>query len=167
MGTRMNDIFPRPPDETAPERMEPDTPRLREAMQRLRVANADISERYFWLETIVNHIPDYIYAKDLEGRFLFANRAIVVDNGLDDLSELLGKTDFDFHPAEAASSIALTEQRVIDTGEPDIGIEEMSLGARAERWLMMSRVPLRDKLGNTIGVVGVSGTSRRASPPNT
>lgn len=152
----MNDIFPGPTQEALPERLEPDTPRLRDAAHRLRIADADVSERYFWLETIVNQIPDYIYAKDLEGRFLFANRAIVVDNNLDSLSELLGKTDFDFHPAEAAANIARTEQRVIETGEPDIGIEEMSLGAKAERWLMMSRVPLRDKIGRTIGVVGVS-----------
>ena len=139
--------------------------RLMETLARLKTAEGELSEKHFWLETVINQIPDYIYAKDLEGRFLFANRVTVLDNNLEHLSQLIGKTDFDLHPFEAAASIAATEQRVIETGEPDLGIEEQSLGRRAKRWLMMSRIPLRDTLGRTIGVVGVSRdiTARKAA----
>lgn len=142
-----------------------DGARLIETLARLRLSEAEVSEKHFWLETIINQIPDYIYAKDLEGRFLFANRVTVVDNHLEHMSELIGKTDFDLHPHEAAAAIAATERRVIETGEPDLGIEERSIGRRAERWLMMSRIPLRDTLGRTIGVVGISRdiTARKAA----
>lgn len=104
---------------------------------------------------MINQIPDYIYAKDLEGRILFANDAVVRDNGLTALDQLLGKTDFDLHPYEAALKIATVERQVIETGKPDLGIEEIALGSD-ERWLMMSRLPLRDMHGRTIGVVGMS-----------
>jgi diguanylate cyclase (GGDEF)-like protein/PAS domain S-box-containing protein len=113
-----------------------------------------LAERYDWLEAMINHVPDYIFAKDLEGRFLFANRAIVLNNGLERVEDMVGLTDYDLHPSAAAESIAAIEQRVMESGEPDLGFEERRL--RGSGWLMMSRVPLRDKAGKVIGVVGAS-----------
>jgi diguanylate cyclase (GGDEF)-like protein/PAS domain S-box-containing protein len=133
-----------------------DTDQLRRAIERLPLAQGDQSGRYEWLEGMINQIPDYVYAKDLAGRFLFANRAVVVDNKLDSLAELLGKTDFDLHPYEAASKIEAVERKVMETGEPDLGIEEISLSRNGGRWLMMSRLPLRDVNGDIIGVLGMS-----------
>ena len=138
-------------DQGGPERV-PD--QLRRALHRLQLSTDN--GRHDWLESMINQIPDYIYAKDLEGRFLFANAAVLRDNGLDGLDKLLGKTDFDLHPYEAASKIAEVEAKVIETGEPDLGIEEIALGGNQDRWLMMSRLPLRDKHGHTIGIVGMS-----------
>ncbi|MDK4740008.1 EAL domain-containing protein [Rhizobium sp. CNPSo 3464] len=113
-----------------------------------------LAERYDWLEAMINHVPDYIYAKDLEGRFLFANRAIVLNNGLERVEDMVGLTDYDIHPSAAAETIAAIERHVMETGEPDLGFEERRL--RGNGWLMMSRVPLRDKTGKVIGVVGAS-----------
>ncbi len=126
---------------------------LRRAIQSLQLSTDQ--GRHEWLEAMINQIPDYIYAKDLEGRILFANEAVLRDNGLTALDQLLGKTDFDLHPYEAAHKIATVERQVIETGEPDLGIEEVALGSE-DRWLMMSRLPLRDMHGHTIGVVGMS-----------
>jgi diguanylate cyclase (GGDEF)-like protein/PAS domain S-box-containing protein len=128
---------------------------LQKATKVLDLAEVDDRQGEHWLEAMVDQIPDYIYAKDLHGRFLFANRAVVVDNGLSHLSDIIGMTDFDLHP-EAAASIAAVEQKVMLSGEPDLGIEELALGGSGGRWLMMSRLPLRDKHGRTVGVVGMS-----------
>ncbi len=138
-----------------------DGTRLALAADRLRLAEADLSdadlaERHRWLEMVIDQIPDYIFAKDLDGRFLFANRVTVHDNGLAHLGELVGKTDFDLHPYDIAASIAETERRVIAAGVPDLGIEEQSIGLQRDRWLMMSRIPLKDRSGQTIGVLGIS-----------
>lgn len=130
------------------------THQLRRALQSLQLST--VPGRHDWLEAMLNQIPDYIYAKDVRGRFLFANEAVLRDNGLSSLDELIGKTDFDFHPHEAATKITEVERKVIETGEPDLGIEERALGGTGERWLMMSRLPLRDMHGSTIGVVGMS-----------
>lgn len=134
---------------------------LRQTSQRLQLSTDH--GRYEWLEAMINQFPDYIYIKDLEGRLLFANDAVLRDNGLETIDQILGKTDFDLHPYEDAKKIDDVEKRVIVTGEPDLGIEEISLGGKGERWLMMSRAPLRDRYGDTVGVIGMSRdiTSRK------
>ncbi|MFK3779806.1 putative bifunctional diguanylate cyclase/phosphodiesterase [Agrobacterium sp. NPDC089420] len=128
--------------------------------------NTSPSDRHVLLEAMIDHVPDFIYAKDLEGRFLFANRAIVTENGFDSVEELIGLTDYDIHGEVARrAGIPDTEARVMRTGEPDLGYEERAMRGDIDRWLMMSRVPLRDKAGNIIGVVGASRdiTQKKAS----
>lgn len=128
--------------------------------------NANPSDRHALLEAMIDHVPDFIYAKDLEGRFLFANRAIVTENGFDTVEQLIGLTDYDIN-GEAArrAGIPDTEARVMRTGEPDLGYEERAMRGDIDRWLMMSRVPLKDEAGNIIGVVGASRdiTQKKAS----
>lgn len=128
--------------------------------------NANPSDRHALLEAMIDHVPDFIYAKDLEGRFLFANRAIVTENGFDTVEQLIGLTDYEIN-GEAAhrAGIPDTEARVMRTGEPDLGYEERAMRGDIDRWLMMSRVPLKDKAGNIIGVVGASRdiTQKKAS----
>ena len=130
--------------------------RLAAEVSRLFTSGPDIADRHYWLETMVNHIPDYIYAKDLDGRFLIANQATVTENGFQEAHEIVGKTDFDIHTPENARHFAEAERRVIETGEPMFGIEELNAVSKEERWLMTSKVPLRNKQGATIGIVGVS-----------
>ncbi len=124
------------------------------------------SGRHALLEAMIDHVPDLIYAKDREGRFLFANRAVVTNNGFSSVEELIGLTDVDIH-GEAASLALIpdTEERVMRTGEPDLGFEQRAMRGGVDRWLMMSRVPLRDTNGNVVGVVGASRdiTEKKAS----
>ncbi|WP_438749622.1 sensor domain-containing protein [Pararhizobium sp. O133] len=141
-----------------------DTQRLIAASQRLGAEvsrmfgpEPDIADRHYWLEAMMNHIPDYIYAKDLEGRFLIANQATVADNGFQEMQDIVGKTDFDLHPAELVGNMVATERNVIETGQSIFGMEEKAFVSKGkERWLMTSKVPLRNKQGATIGIVGVS-----------
>ncbi|WP_457662023.1 EAL domain-containing protein [Sinorhizobium medicae] len=131
--------------------------RLADEVARLFPSQPDIADRHYWLEAMINHVPDYIYAKDTEGRFLIANEVTVADNGLESLQDLVGKTDFDLHPHEFAQAVAGTERRVLETGEPIFGIEERAIVTKGrDRWLMTSKVPLRSKSGKIIGIVGIS-----------
>ena len=134
-----------------------DTSVLLEAASRLRVADPNIAGRALWLEAMVNHVPDFMYAKDRDGRFLYANRAIIEGNDLSSVDDIIGLTDFDLH-GEAATDARISEieQRVMETGEPDLGYEERAMRGGGDRWLMMSRVPLRDSSGAIIGIVGSS-----------
>ncbi|GCA48893.1 phytochrome-like protein cph2 [Sinorhizobium sp. KGO-5] len=131
--------------------------RLADEVARLFPPEPDMADRHYWLEAMINHVPDYIYAKDTAGRFLIANEATVADNGLECLRDLVGKTDFDLHPHEFAQAVADTERRVLETGEPIFGIEERAIVTKGrDRWLMTSKVPLRSKSGGIIGIVGIS-----------
>ncbi|RWX78318.1 GGDEF and EAL domain-containing protein [Neorhizobium lilium] len=124
-----------------------------------------LAERYLWLEAMINHVPDFIYAKDLEGRFLFANHAVVHNNGMASVNEIIGRTDAELHGSAAASAIDDVERRVMVSGQADLGLEERAMKAGWDKWLMMSRVPLRSADGTIIGVVGASRdiTARKAS----
>ena len=124
------------------------------SLKLLQAQLLSLTERYEWLEAMINYVPDFIYAKDRDGRFLFANRAIVLNNGFTHVDELIGLTDAEIHPMADAHKIDEVERRVMETGEPDLGVEEQRL--KGAGWLMMSRVPLRDRNENIIGVVGAS-----------
>lgn len=113
-------------------------------------------QRQVWLEAMINHVPDYIYAKDLQGRFIFANAAVVSNNGFDSLEAMVGLSDGDIHGEDLAREIEEIESAVIRSGMPDLGIAEYAMRGGPDRWLMMSRVPLRDPHGQIIGVVGAS-----------
>ncbi|NTJ09263.1 putative bifunctional diguanylate cyclase/phosphodiesterase [Rhizobium lusitanum] len=142
------------PSKSTIEDQNDDDRQARVSLELLQAQLLSLTERYEWLEAMINYVPDFIYAKDRDGRFLFANRAIVLNNGFTHVDELIGLTDAEIHPVADAHKIDEIERRVMETGEPDLGVEERRL--KGEGWLMMSRVPLRDRNGNIIGVVGAS-----------
>ena len=79
-------------------------------------------EQLNWLVAMINHVPDFIYAKDLQGRFLFANDAVVRNNGLSDIRDLVGLTDFEIHGEAAITArISEIEKQVMESGQPDLG----------------------------------------------
>jgi PAS domain-containing protein len=54
------------------------------------------------LQVLIDQVPDFLFAKDLESRFVIANGAIGAGYGRSRPGDLLGLTDFDLHPAEVA-----------------------------------------------------------------
>ena len=52
------------------------------------------------LHSLINNMPDRIYVKDHESRFLIANKYVTAVLGVDDPSKVIGKTDFDFYDKE-------------------------------------------------------------------
>ena len=109
-----------------------------------------------FLRTLIESLPDLIYAKDDQGRFLLANSSVAKMMGAPAVSDLLGKTDFDFYPKELAAKYHADEQRIFQTGEPVVDLEEPSVDPEGRpRWLLTSKVPFRDGSGKIIGLVGL------------
>jgi PAS domain S-box-containing protein len=106
------------------------------------------------LETIVNHLPDVIYAKDRDARFIFKNLSDVSLMGATSQPEIIGKTDFDYYPPEIAQAFFDDDMRVIG-GEPVIGKIEKIIGedGRLRRY-STTKVPLRADDGRIVGLVG-------------
>ncbi len=108
------------------------------------------------LRTLIDNLPDYIYVKDVDGRFLTANIAVARLMGVATPDDLLGKRDADFYPEHASAEFRADEEKVFHGGSV-ISKDEPNtdkLGRRTE--ILTTKVPLRDDAGKIIGLVGIS-----------
>jgi diguanylate cyclase (GGDEF)-like protein/PAS domain S-box-containing protein len=115
-----------------------------------------LDDRYL-LDTLMEHIPDQIYFKDAKSRFVRVSGALASRLGLEDAADAVGKTDFDFFAGEHAQKAFADEQRLLETGEPLVGIEERETWQDGrEAWVSTTKVPLRDRSGRIVGLFGIS-----------
>ena len=123
---------------------------------RHRITPALASERHL-LSTLMDNLPDNIYFKDRESRFLAVNRAMLSWTGFKDQSEIIGKTDKDLFADEHADAALADEQKIIGTGQPIVGVEEKETWPDGhETWVSSTKVPWRDASGKVIGTFGSS-----------
>jgi PAS domain S-box-containing protein len=109
------------------------------------------------LRTLMDHLPDFIFVKDAAGRFVTANTATLHELGAASLDGVIGKTDFDFLPRPLAEQLHQDDEVVLATGEPIVNRERRrQLRSGEERWMLSTKVPLRDRGGAIVGLVGMS-----------
>ena len=122
-----------------------------------RLAAARLADQRSLLQTLIDHLPESIFAKDTEGRFLLANRFVARVMGTDDPETLIGKTDFDFYPPEEARQYFDDEQSVVRSGEAMLEREEPVVNpiTGEEHWFLTSKIPVRNEQGEIISVVGM------------
>ena len=107
------------------------------------------------LRTLIDNLPDAIYAKDTAGRKMMANPADLKNLRCQTEAEAMGKSDFDLFPKEIAEQFWADDQKVIQ-GEPVINREEHFFDeAGRKRWLLTSKLPLRDQTGKIAGLMGI------------
>jgi diguanylate cyclase (GGDEF)-like protein/PAS domain S-box-containing protein len=131
--------------------------RLQEEIEERVAAERGWHAERLLLRAMIDTVPDYLFVKDTESRFIVANKAVGDD--LDNMrpEDLIGKSDFEIHPREVADKFYADDQTVIRSGQPMIDIEEFVIGpSGAKKWLSTSKLPLRDENGDTIGVVGIA-----------
>lgn len=109
------------------------------------------------LRTLIDNLPDYVYFKDTESRFLIANLAVTQLVGKTKPDELIGKTDFEFFPQPLAAKYYADEQAIMASGQSMVNLEEPVIDhlTHAAGWLSTTKVPLWDSQGRIIGVVGM------------
>lgn len=126
-----------------------------EVDDRLRAEETLSKERQV-LRALIDNVPDFMYVKDANSRFVLANTVAARQMGANSHEELLGKTDFDFFPEELAKGYFQDEQDVIQTKQPLFNREEQcKLPSGEPIWLLTTKVPLLDGNGNVVGVAGV------------
>jgi PAS domain S-box-containing protein len=131
--------------------------------RRLRIYSTDITERMKaeqalanernLLRMVIDHLPAYIYLKDTEGRYVVNNIANVRSLGASSEAETLGKTVFDFFPAETARPFDDDDREVIATGQPIIDREHKGLDQRS---ILTTKLPLRNEHGAIAGLIGIT-----------
>ena len=123
-----------------------------------------LDEERNMLRALIDNIPDFVYVKDLKSRFIVANSRLANVTGVASPADLLGRTDHDFFPLEDSHAFFEDEQHVIRSGQPLQNREETILDREGnEIFILTTKVPVRDKKGQVIGVAGIGRdiTSRR------
>ncbi|MGY5810892.1 diguanylate cyclase [Rhizobium sp. LEGMi198b] len=109
------------------------------------------------LRAALTQAPDLYYVKDHKSRFLVANLNVARNHGRTKSSEMVGLTDFDLYPREMAQAFFDREQEIMSTGNPLVDFEEpFVIEDGRERWFLTSKVPLRNRHGDLIGLAGVT-----------
>lgn len=107
------------------------------------------------LDTLLEYIPDSVFFKDRESRFLRISRAMARHCNLSDPNLALHKTDADIFTAEHALQALADECLIVETGKPLIEKEEKETWPDGhETWALTTMVPLKNRLGRTIGTMG-------------
>jgi PAS domain S-box-containing protein len=124
---------------------------------RRRKVEEDLAQQRYLLEALMDNLPDSIYFKDTQSRFLRINKALADRLKLEDAVQAAGRTDFDFSTEEYAKSAYQDEQEVMISGHPLRSKEEKITGFDgSEQWVLTTKMPLRSPQGNIVGTFGVS-----------
>ena len=109
------------------------------------------------LRAALTQAPDYHYVKDLEHKIVVANLNVARHHGRARSSEMVGLTDFDLAPRERAEQLVASEAEVLQTGVTLDDFEELLVEhGKGPRWYSTSKVPLRNRQGDLIGLAGVT-----------
>lgn len=109
------------------------------------------------LRTLIDNLPDAVYVKDRESRFVLCNREVLRRKAVGSLEEIVGRTDFDFYPPDLAQNVYADEQNLMRTGRPTINKERCVIDKVTGRptWNLTTKVPLRDAANEIVGLVGI------------
>lgn len=120
-------------------------------------AIAELEQDRLLLEVLMDTLPDSIYFKDTENRFVRINRATAIKFGIPTTDDAVGKTDFDIFSAEHASEAFADEKKIIETGQAVVAKEEKETWPNGRvSWVSTTKVPVRGNDGRLLGTFGVT-----------
>jgi len=125
-------------------------------VQALQIAEEALASEHNLLHRIIDALPDYVYVKDLQGRFILDNLAHrdFIKQPRD--ANIAGQSVFDFFPQSLAERLSEEDRYVIEVGESILNREELVPDTSPEVWIQSTKVPLRNRVGETIGLVGIT-----------
>ena len=120
-------------------------------------AEESLAKERILLRKVIDLLPDNIFVKDRDSRFVLNNAASIATLGVSRQEDLIGKSDLDFFPRERAEEWRVQEQAVMQSGQPVLDKEEfLPWHTEKRRWVVDRIVPLHDDKGEVFGLLGVS-----------
>ena len=118
-------------------------------------AEAALVESTQLLETIVDAVPMRVFWKDRDLRYLGCNTALAKDAGFREPGDVIGKDDFQMGWASQAEAYRSDDRKVMASGIPRLSYDEVQTTPEGRQmWLRTSKVPIRGRGNETIGVLG-------------
>lgn len=124
-------------------------------IQERKEANEALTSEHNLLRTLIDHLPDQIYVKDRQARFVLGNKATTDTLGLACEQELIGKSDLDYYAPHLAQRFMADDLDVIENGRLILDKEESFEFRDGEiHWFMSSKAPLYNAKNEITGLVG-------------
>ena len=122
-----------------------------------KLIEKELEQERLLIRTVIDNIPDQIFVRDRNCRFVLNNLSDARVMGVEDPETLVGKSDDDYYPANLSASYQADDRQVMDSGQPLINREELSISAEGQqRWVSTTKVPLQDVNGEVVGLVGIA-----------
>lgn len=122
-----------------------------------RVTEQELERERYLLHALLDNVPDSIYFKDRDSKFLRISRGMAEKFDLSDTTAAIGKTDADIFSNEHAAKALEDEQRIMRTGEGIVGqVEKETWPDREDTWCSSTKMPLHDSEGEVVGTFGIS-----------
>ncbi len=124
---------------------------------RRKMADMHAMEDRDLFRNLINYLPDNIYYKNRESRFVMANEATARKMGVPTPSDLIGCKDTHFFADETTEVARQEELQIMNTGIPITNrIHRESWKGGNSSWCKLSKFPWYDAVGNVKGIVGIS-----------
>ncbi|MEQ9407892.1 MAG: PAS domain S-box protein [Fuerstiella sp.] len=132
--------------------------RLAAKVGELESLHAEYSREQNLFRTLIENIPDAVFFKDREGRFIRVNPAMARNAGMEHPDQMVGLTDADVWQDELVAAARDDERRILQTGQPLIGKQEEVIRKSdgLTRWVLSTKMPLFDVDGETAGTFGLA-----------
>ncbi len=108
------------------------------------------------MNALMETIPDTIYFKDTSSNFLRVNKAQLNALGVNKTADAIGKSDFDFFDQEHAQQAYEEERKIMTQDKPLVNKVEKVETALGTKWFSATKVPLKNKKKEVIGLAGIS-----------
>jgi AraC-like DNA-binding protein len=105
----------------------------------------------------------YYFAKNRAGQFVWGNRLLQEKHALARIDDIIGQTDHDFFRRDIADRIRADDLSVMENGVTVKNkLEVIDAGNGELTWLFTTKAPIRNQLGEIVGIEGFSRDAQRS-----
>ncbi len=125
------------------------------AIQRKKIHQETLISKQI-LRNVLDNIPINVFWKDTDSNFLGVNAISLKEMELENESDVIGKSDFDFYDKNDAEKYRADEVAIMLSGKTKLNYEEGHIRKGKKRYYVSNKLPIFDENKNVIGIVGTS-----------
>lgn len=129
--------------------------KLEKKISDLEGVNKALAESVLQMTAILNNIPDMVWLKDTESRFIAVNAPFAAACGLSQ-REISGKTDLEIWPEELARLYRKDDAEVMNSGQSKRVEERLVDHDGKESWIETIKSPVFGSEGKVSGTTGIA-----------